>query len=111
MYILKNLIYMISCWIKNTITAVFFSSIFWNFFQVSANIIWLNKANQGLESEHEAILSRMYQFYNINASSIRTLLVANCPKDDDSNESSHKPAKEVNHIIISSSSSNSSNKW
>ncbi|KAB7505563.1 F-box/WD repeat-containing protein 5 [Armadillidium nasatum] len=46
---------------------------------VSANIIWLNKANQGLESEHEAILSRMYQFYNINASSIRTLLAHGNP--------------------------------
>ncbi|KAK3886739.1 hypothetical protein Pcinc_009117 [Petrolisthes cinctipes] len=45
---------------------------------VSTSVIWLNKASQENGSEHEAIISRLYKFYNRNASSVRTILVANC---------------------------------
>ncbi|KAK7070176.1 F-box/WD repeat-containing protein 5 [Halocaridina rubra] len=45
---------------------------------VSASVIWLNKAHQENSSEHHAIISRLYKFYNRNASSVRTILVANC---------------------------------
>ncbi|XP_066945784.1 F-box/WD repeat-containing protein 5 [Macrobrachium rosenbergii] len=49
---------------------------------VSASVIWLNKAYQENSSEHHAIISRLYKFYNRNASSVRTILVANCLTQD-----------------------------
>ncbi|XP_071538721.1 F-box/WD repeat-containing protein 5 isoform X1 [Panulirus ornatus] len=54
---------------------------------VSASVIWLNKANQENNSEHQAIISRLYKFYNRNASSVRTILVANCLTPDTSTNS------------------------
>lgn len=45
---------------------------------VSTSVIWLNKAKQETSSEHRAIISRLHKFYNRNASSVRTILVANC---------------------------------
>ncbi|CAL4126189.1 unnamed protein product [Meganyctiphanes norvegica] len=45
---------------------------------VSTSVIWLNKAKQETSSEHHAIISRLHKFYNRNASSVRTILVANC---------------------------------
>ncbi|XP_045614930.1 F-box/WD repeat-containing protein 5 isoform X2 [Procambarus clarkii] len=49
---------------------------------VSTSVIWLNKANQENNSEHRAIISRLFKFYNRNASSVRTILVANCLTPD-----------------------------
>ncbi|XP_058819792.1 F-box/WD repeat-containing protein 5 isoform X3 [Topomyia yanbarensis] len=46
---------------------------------VSTSILWLNKANQEVDSEHTPIRNQMYKFYNRNASSIRAITVANCP--------------------------------
>lgn len=46
---------------------------------VSTSILWLNKANQEVDSEHTPIRNQMYKFYNRNASSIRAIMVANCP--------------------------------
>lgn len=46
---------------------------------VSSSILWLNKANQEVDSEHTPIRNQMYKFYNRNASSIRAIMVANCP--------------------------------
>ncbi|XP_035914780.1 F-box/WD repeat-containing protein 5 isoform X2 [Anopheles stephensi] len=46
---------------------------------VSSSILWLNKANQEVDSEHTPVRSQMYKFYNRNASSIRAIMVANCP--------------------------------
>ncbi|XP_042211145.1 F-box/WD repeat-containing protein 5-like [Homarus americanus] len=54
---------------------------------VSTSVIWLNKANQENNSEHEAIITRLYKFYNRNASSVRTILVANCLTPDSTNNS------------------------
>ncbi|XP_062545507.1 F-box/WD repeat-containing protein 5 [Armigeres subalbatus] len=45
---------------------------------VSSSILWLNKANQEVDSEHTPIRNQMYKFYNRNASSIRAIMVANC---------------------------------
>ncbi|XP_074661844.1 F-box/WD repeat-containing protein 5-like [Tubulanus polymorphus] len=44
----------------------------------SCSAIWLNKADQAPESEHESVYMRMFKFENENGSSIRTLMVANC---------------------------------
>lgn len=45
---------------------------------VSCSALWLNKAWQESESEKKPIIKRLFKFYNKNASSIRTIVVANC---------------------------------
>lgn len=46
---------------------------------ISSSVIWLNKASQEITSEHVPIMNKMFKFYNRNASSVRSLMVANCP--------------------------------
>lgn len=46
---------------------------------ISSSVIWLNKASQEITSEHVPIMNKMFKFYNQNASSVRSLMVANCP--------------------------------
>jgi F-box and WD-40 domain protein 5 len=46
---------------------------------VSTSVLWLNKANQEIDSEHVPIMNQLYKFYNRNASSIRAIMIANCP--------------------------------
>lgn len=53
---------------------------------VSTSVLWLNKANQEIDSEHVPIMNQLYKFYNRNASSIRGIMVANCPWLEDSDE-------------------------
>lgn len=53
---------------------------------VSTSVLWLNKANQEIDSEHVPIMNQLYKFYNRNASSIRGIMVANCPWLDENNE-------------------------
>lgn len=54
---------------------------------ISTSVLWLNKANQEVDSEHVPIMNQLYKFYNRNASSIRGIMVANCPWLED-NETS-----------------------
>lgn len=58
---------------------------------VSTSVLWLNKANQEVDSEHVPIMNQLYKFYNRNASSIRGIMVANCPWLEDGND----PTEEV----------------
>lgn len=51
---------------------------------VSTSVLWLNKANQEIDSEHVPIMNHLYKFYNRNASSIRAIVIANCPWLEDS---------------------------
>ncbi|KAH3708749.1 uncharacterized protein LOC127858078 [Dreissena polymorpha] len=44
----------------------------------SCSAIWLNKAYQETVSEEESVVMRLFKFSNINASSIRTIMVADC---------------------------------
>lgn len=53
---------------------------------VSTSVLWLNKANQEVDSEHVPIMNQLYKFYNRNASSIRGIMIANCPWLEDSDE-------------------------
>lgn len=46
---------------------------------VSTSVLWLNKANQEIHSEHVPVMNQLYKFYNKNASSIRGIMMANCP--------------------------------
>lgn len=59
---------------------------------VSCSALWLNKAWQESESERKPIIKRMFKFYNKNASSIRTVMVANCllNNDDEDEENGQK---------------------
>ncbi|CAO1301447.1 unnamed protein product [Diamesa hyperborea] len=61
---------------------------------VSTSVIWLNKANQETSSENVPVMQQLYKFYNRNASSVRALMVANCPwlQDDDKAASSTNDA-------------------
>lgn len=52
---------------------------------VSTSVLWLNKANQEVDSEHVPIMNQLYKFYNRNASSIRGIMIANCPWLEESN--------------------------
>ncbi|XP_013420359.1 F-box/WD repeat-containing protein 5 [Lingula anatina] len=51
----------------------------------SCSTISINKAFQATESERESVMMTLFRFLNINASSIRTILVATCPNDSKSN--------------------------
>ncbi len=42
------------------------------------------QASQALESEHENVVMKLYKFRNINASSIRTIMIAQCLDEVDS---------------------------
>ncbi|XP_030377889.1 F-box/WD repeat-containing protein 5 [Scaptodrosophila lebanonensis] len=53
---------------------------------VSTSVLWLNKANQEIDSEHVPIMSQLYKFYNRNASSVRAIMVAKCPWLDETND-------------------------
>lgn len=55
---------------------------------VSTSVLWLNKANQEVDSEHVPIMNQLYKFYNQNASSIRAILIANCPWLDNNTDTS-----------------------
>ncbi|XP_052894152.1 F-box/WD repeat-containing protein 5 isoform X2 [Anopheles moucheti] len=62
---------------------------------VSSSILWLNKANQEVDSEHTPVRSQMYKFYNRNASSIRAIMVANCPWLSDETEGKRDNGKDL----------------
>lgn len=51
---------------------------------VSTSYIWLNRASQEADSEHTPITQHLFRFYNRNASSVRTVMVANCLTDEKS---------------------------
>lgn len=46
---------------------------------ISSSVIWLNKASQEITSEHVPIMNKLFKFYNKNASSVRSIMVADCP--------------------------------
>ncbi|XP_013115247.1 F-box/WD repeat-containing protein 5 isoform X2 [Stomoxys calcitrans] len=53
---------------------------------VSTSVLWLNKANQEVDSEHVPIMNQLYKFYNRNASSVRAIMMAKCPWLDETND-------------------------
>lgn len=44
----------------------------------SCSALWLNKATQEVDSEQESVVMRLFKFLNINASTVRSIAVANC---------------------------------
>lgn len=74
---------------------------------VSTSVLWLNKANQEVDSEHVPIMNQLYKFYNRNASSIRGIMIANCPwleDGDDPTEDAQMATSESNEPTPSTSS-------
>lgn len=69
---------------------------------VSCSALWLNKASQETESERKPIIKRMFKFYNKNASSIRTVLVADCLIDDSPSEPSAHSSKSTDSHLTQS---------
>ncbi|KAK9509967.1 hypothetical protein O3M35_004847 [Rhynocoris fuscipes] len=53
--------------------------LYWVAHLVSTTGLWINKASQETSSEQTPILNQLFRFYNTNASSVRTVMVA-CPK-------------------------------
>ena len=45
------------------------------------------QATQATESEHESVVMRLYRFHNVNASSLRTVMIAKCLRDQENNNS------------------------
>ncbi|XP_031624368.1 F-box/WD repeat-containing protein 5 [Contarinia nasturtii] len=71
---------------------------------VSTSVLWLNKANQEVDSEHVPIMNQLYKFYNRNASSIRGIMIANCPwLEDDQIDDTQMTSKESNNEPSTSS--------
>ncbi|XP_063289061.1 F-box/WD repeat-containing protein 5 [Pelobates fuscus] len=46
----------------------------------SCSVLWLNKAFQDVESENLNVVKRLYKIQNLNASTIRMVMVADCPE-------------------------------
>lgn len=46
---------------------------------ISSSVIWINKASQEINSENVPIMNKLFRFYNRNASSVRSIMVAECP--------------------------------
>lgn len=67
-------------------------------------MLWLNKANQEVDSEHVPIMNQLYRFYNRNASSIRGIMIANCPwleNNDDLTDDTQMTTNESNTEFVS----------
>ncbi|XP_005177824.2 F-box/WD repeat-containing protein 5 [Musca domestica] len=53
---------------------------------ISTSVLWLNKANQEVDSEHVPVMNQLYKLYNQNASSVRAIMMARCPWLDETND-------------------------
>ncbi|KAM7093738.1 F-box/WD repeat-containing protein 5 isoform 1-T5 [Molossus nigricans] len=48
----------------------------------SCSVLWLNNAFQNVESENVNVVKRLFKIQNLNASTIRTVMVADCGRFD-----------------------------
>lgn len=68
---------------------LFSGDLHWLAHLVSTSYLRLNKASQETDSEHIPVTQSMFRFYNQNASSIRSIKIANClsdPQNENMNE-------------------------
>uniref|UniRef100_T1HBG4 Uncharacterized protein n=1 Tax=Rhodnius prolixus TaxID=13249 RepID=T1HBG4_RHOPR len=63
--------------------------LYWLAHLVSTTGLWINKASQESSSEHTPILNQLFRFYNTNASSVRTVMVADCVDESNKNVRNH----------------------
>ncbi|XP_066466580.1 F-box/WD repeat-containing protein 5 [Tiliqua scincoides] len=66
------------CWLNET------NLISGNFHRIgyltSCSVLWLNNAFQGVESENVNVVKRLFKIQNLNASTIRTVMVVDCSR-------------------------------
>lgn len=68
------------CWLNET--HLISGNLHWIGNMTSCSVLWLNKAFQDVESENVNVVKRLFKIQNINASTIRTLMVAHCRRHD-----------------------------
>ncbi|XP_078082850.1 F-box/WD repeat-containing protein 5 [Mustelus asterias] len=68
------------CWLNET--HLISGNLHWIGNMTSCSVLWLNKAYQDIESENINVVKRLFQLQNLNASTIRTVMVADCRRHD-----------------------------
>ncbi|KAG7476472.1 hypothetical protein MATL_G00083150 [Megalops atlanticus] len=68
------------CWLNET--HLISGNLHWIGDMTSCSVLWLNKAFQDVESENVNVVKRLFKIQNINASTIRTVMVAHCRRHD-----------------------------
>ncbi|XP_068429865.1 F-box/WD repeat-containing protein 5 isoform X2 [Clinocottus analis] len=68
------------CWLNET--HLISGNLHWIGEMMSCSVLWLNKAFQDVESENVNVVKRLFKIQNINASTIRTVMVAHCRRHD-----------------------------
>ncbi|XP_041667645.1 F-box/WD repeat-containing protein 5 [Cheilinus undulatus] len=68
------------CWLNET--HLISGNLHWIGNMTSCSVLWLNKAFQDVESENINVVKRLFKIQNINASTIRTVMVAHCRRHD-----------------------------
>uniref|UniRef100_A0A8C1DBF4 F-box and WD repeat domain containing 5 n=2 Tax=Cyprinus carpio TaxID=7962 RepID=A0A8C1DBF4_CYPCA len=68
------------CWLNET--HLISGNLHWIGNMTSCSVLWLNKAFQDIESENLNVVKRLFKIQNINASTIRTVMVAHCRRHD-----------------------------
>lgn len=68
------------CWLNET--HLISGNLHWIANMTSCSVLWLNKAFQDIESENINVVKRLFKIQNINASTIRTVMVAHCRRHD-----------------------------
>lgn len=68
------------CWLNET--HLISGNLHWIGNMTSCSVLWLNKAFQDIESENMNVVKRLFKIQNVNASTIRTVMVAHCRRHD-----------------------------
>ncbi|XP_006007070.1 F-box/WD repeat-containing protein 5 [Latimeria chalumnae] len=68
------------CWLNDT--HLISGNLHWIGNMTSCSVLWLNKAFQDVESENVNVVKRLFKIQNLNASTIRTVMVADCSRYD-----------------------------
>uniref|UniRef100_A0A665WA95 F-box domain-containing protein n=1 Tax=Echeneis naucrates TaxID=173247 RepID=A0A665WA95_ECHNA len=68
------------CWLNET--HLISGNLRWIGNMTSCSMLWLNKAFQDIESENINVVKRLFKIQNVNASTIRTVMVAHCSRHD-----------------------------
>ncbi|XP_063172554.1 F-box/WD repeat-containing protein 5 [Candoia aspera] len=68
------------CWLNET--NLISSNLHRIGYLTSCSVLWLNNAFQGIESENVNVVKRLFKIQNLNASTIRTVMVVDCSRYD-----------------------------
>ncbi|XP_061118865.1 F-box/WD repeat-containing protein 5 [Conger conger] len=68
------------CWLNET--HLISGNLHWIGNMTSCSVLWLNKAFQDVESENLNVVKRLFKIQNMNASTIRTVMVAHSQRHD-----------------------------